>query len=247
MIESQGDMRIWALVLGLAGLPSVAAAISFDSPLPAGLYVLGSHPDGSQGPPLYGLRLDGLDGDPSHEFTFDFDGPGAAMRMDLADGGWSAHLFGTAYGGRDVGSSYESPQLFSIDFTYSRMIVDGDRLVADPTTFPNTGTITPLEHAVGSFAKDEAIDLQDYFGEHPFTFILEENHRGASGFSGFGWMNHGGGGLENHVQFSDWLYTVIPEPSRFVLLLAGVGLLGLVRWRLLRARHPAPPSPVAPA
>jgi hypothetical protein len=209
------------------------------TPIDPGLYVLESHPDGDLNPPPYGLRLDGLDGDENHDFTFDFDGPGAAMQMELSADDSSLRIFGLAYGGRDVGGSYEDPQLWEIGFTYEEMIVDGDQLVSDPATSPNRGTITPTE-SIGGFSAGVPIILEDFFGEHPFSFVLEEGHRGFEGVSGFGWLNHGGAGLENHVKSSDWLFTVIPEPGSILLVGLGVVLIGAARSARRAASSSAP-------
>ncbi len=79
-------------------------------PVPAtsiGRYRLHNHPNGSKGPPLYGLRLDGLLTLDHHDvFTFDFDAPESAMFMDLSATG--IHIFGRAFGGLDRGRGYKA-------------------------------------------------------------------------------------------------------------------------------------------
>ena len=218
-----------------------AGAESIDTFLAGGIFPLTSHPDGGIAPPFYGLRLDGLDDDSGHEFTFDFDGPGAKMLMEIDPSDLRLRIFGRAFGGRVEGEAYLDPQLWEIDFTYTRMIVEGDRLVSDPTTSPNSGQIVPTE-SVGGFTAGVAIDLVDYFGKHDFTFALEKDHRGVEGFSGFGWVNHAGGGLDRHIAASDWLFTVIPEPRTDALMLLGLG--GVVAVALRRKRsHSAGSSP----
>ena len=128
------------------------------------------------------------------------------------------------------GDSYVDPQLWSIDFTYVRMIVDGDQLVSDPTAGPNQGTIAALPEIpdlIVNTPETEPLDLVDYLGGHDSSFILALDHRGFSEVSGFGWLNHSPGGLDNHISASDWLFTVVPEPGSLAWL--GLGLVFLTR------------------
>jgi hypothetical protein len=225
------------LIAGLAMAPVPAVAETVDTFLAGGIFPLSSHPDGGIAPPLYGLRLDGLDGDSGHEFTFDFEGPGAQMLMEIDGDDMSLRIFGQAFGGRVEDEAYIDPQVWDIDFTYAKMIPKGDRLIADPNTPPNTGTITPMglgPSAIGGFPTGVPIDLVDYSGDFDFTFALEEGHRGGDGFSGYGWLNHSPGGLQNHVSASDWLFTVVPEPRTDALL--AVGLCALIAAGKLRRR-----------
>jgi hypothetical protein len=200
--------------------------------LAPGLYQLHNHPDGDARPPLYGLRLDELiDVTPDDDdFTFSFDDGGAEMFLELrADS--SIHIFGTVFGGLDIGDDYD-PALsgfWDITFTYdtSKPVTDDDDFVVNPPQNPNTGTITPL------FGPDAGvpIDLFDYAGEHPFTFRLGDEdddlgHRGFDGISGWGWLNHGSPDI--HFSASDWIFTVdptpVPGPSVAAVLLAGLAM-----------------------
>ncbi len=226
-------------IAALLTLPLRADAESIDSLLAGGIFPLANHPDGNAAPPLYGFRLDGLDGVSGHRFTFDFEGPGANMIMDFEGVDGILRIFGTAFGGRIENHAYVDPQLWEIDFLYTKMILDGGRLVSDPTSATNIGTIIPgaVSPSGGGSTAGAPIDLIDYFGTHPFTFALEENHRGFDGVSGFGWLNHSGAGLDNHVASSDWLFTVIPEPRTDALLL--VGLAAVILAARLRPRTTA--------
>ena len=226
-------------IAALLTLPLRAHAESIEPFLAGGIFPLANHPDGGAAPPLYGFRLDGLDGDSGHEFTFDFEGQGASMIMDFEGVDGSLRILGTAFGGRIENHDYVDPQVWEIDFLYTKMILDGDRLVSDPTSATNTGTITPgaMSPSGDGFPAGSPIDLVDYFGKHSFTFALEENHRGFDGVSGFGWVNHSGAGLDNHVAASDWLFTVIPEPRTDALLL--VGLAAVILTARLRSRTTA--------
>jgi MYXO-CTERM domain-containing protein len=198
--------------------------------LEPGLYQLHNHPDGGARPPLYGLRLDELidvTGDDDH-FTFSFDDDGAEMFLELrADS--SIHIFGTVFGGLDIGDTYDPALsgLWDITFTYdtSKPVTDDDDLFVNPPQDPNTGTITP------QFGPDAGIpvDLFDYPGENPFTFRLGDEdddlgHRGFDGISGWGWLTYGAPDI--HVSASDWLFTVdptpVPGPAAAAVLLIGL-------------------------
>ena len=120
-------------------------------PLGTGLYELSNHPDGNAAAPYYGLRLDGLlDWDDSVIYTFDFDADGAAMYLDYSGG--SIHIYGTAWGGKDVGNVYEDAGFWDIDFTYGVGVVpvagDGGGVqdvhvpLGSYATAGNAGTIT---------------------------------------------------------------------------------------------------------
>ncbi|SER37966.1 PEP-CTERM protein-sorting domain-containing protein [Nitrosomonas sp. Nm51] len=200
-----------------------------------GTYVLHNHPDGGIAPPLYGLRLDGLLGDPAKEYTFDFDHSNSNMLLTW--NGSRIVIDGVAYGGEDTGSGYKvgTTALWNIHFEYdtgvsqtangglSDLIVNSDNA--------NFGTIS------SGFG---AWELEDQSNNAGLAFQLgDENgsgHRGFAGISGWGWMNHGANCIAgdcNHIYASDWLFTAdparIPLPSTIGLL--GTGLLGLMLHR----------------
>jgi hypothetical protein len=231
-----GVVALAVCCVGLFGASAQAATI-----LP-GTYQLHSHPDGNQNPPPYGLRLDGLLGNGSTTMTFDFDAVGASVFMDF--NGTSLHIYGTAFGGVDVGSTYSSdPALTSfitIDFTYSVVSPapgDDDLIVTTPD-FTNTGTVTWLDDGT-------VYDLFDYSGSKNYTFRLGDEdsnlgHRGFNGISGWGWVNHGIAGSDpntlSHISASDWLFTatrVIPLPAPAAMAFAGLFGIGARRRRRL--------------
>ncbi|MHC4141013.1 MAG: hypothetical protein ACYSUF_03710 [Planctomycetota bacterium] len=194
--------------------------------LEPGLYQLHNHPDGDVRPPLYGLRLDELiDASPDHDhFTFSFDDGGAEMFFELrADS--SIHIFGTVFGGLDIGDEYDPTLsgLWDVTFTYdtSKPVTDDDDIVVNPPPDPNTGSITP------QFGPDAGIpvDLFDFAGTNAFTLRIGDEdddlgHRGYDGISGWGWLTHGSPDV--HVTASDWLFTLdptpVPGPSAAVVL-----------------------------
>lgn len=218
---------------------AVATAASAQSVVEPGNYELRNHPDGAVAGPYYGLRLDGLfTGDSSHEYTFDFEATGSLMRMtiDEDDSGLSVHIFGTAWGGRDVGSQYATGShadahrtgFYAIDFTYRQnVLIDaaGLRVTADNPS--NNGTITA--------PTGEVFDLVDEQGGNDYSFQLANGHRGHPGLSGWGWLNHSGG---QHIYSSDWLFTAIQVPNVQVPLpgAAGMAAAGLACVSIRRRR-----------
>ncbi len=197
--------------------------------LTPGTYQLSNHPDANLEPPPYGLRLDELidvtAGD--DRFTFNFnpaDNPGVGMFLDLIDNGggtFTIHIYGTAFGGLDVGGNYNPMYtgLADIDFTYTNATEvpgDGDLWVVGPAAV-NSGTINFMGNQIG---------LWDYPNEDGFTFRLgneddDMGHRDFPGISGWGWLNHGS--PDTHFPQSDWLFTIVPAPGAVGLL--GVALL----------------------
>ena len=196
-------------------------------PLEEGSYTLNNHPAGNAATPYYGLRLDGLIGGSSNEVTFDFDdvAHGSLMKMHYTDG--NIHIYGNAWGGVDGGSSYVSPKLWAIDFTYNTGVaVNGMGVKVSGPDYSNFGTIGDGTTTYG---------LTDYSGSHDYNFKLDYDHRGVSGLSGWGWVNYYDLGTDpadsHHEGASDWLFTATkdptPAPEPNVLALMAIGLLGI--------------------
>lgn len=226
-------MKSKALLCSAVGVFALSAVLSTQAAvLNDGLYQLVNHRAGGQQPPAYGLRLDGLDGNNHRIYSFDFEGQGSDMRMDLDVANGTIRIFGTAYGGRDVGSNYENPNrgrvgLWQIDFTYrSGVQVDGQgRIVINPQSAQNNGYIQPLfDSHRPAFQNNPQIPLVDYNSDpNGNSFLLGLNHRGNPGVSGWGWLNHSG---NPHVAASDWLFEVLPTPIPSPTG-ATLGLIGL--------------------
>ena len=200
---------IWIASAFLAAcLPLSAQA----TPLLDGTYRLGNHPDGAAAEPFYGLRLDGLfDGDASTIVTFSFD-PADGADVQMTIDGAEIHIYGVVFGGEIANQAYVGGgNSFKLDFRYT------DAVVAGMSHKANTGTGTLTEMG------GDAYDLVAYAGNHDDAFSLAMGHRGVDGFSGFGWLIHGG--AQGHLKASDWLFTVVPEPQAFGLM--ALGLTGL--------------------
>lgn len=213
-----------------------AGAASADTVVP-GIYRLHNHPDGNARDPLYGARLDELyDVTSGHDiFTFDFDHSSAAMFLEYT--GTEIHIWGQAYGGRDIGSSYAGDVhqgVYVFDFLYNLGVTlepgDDDVIVEPPPSAYNYGTMLTPSGVV--------VELRDghYDGaQRDFRFGDEDNdlgHRGFDGLSGWGWLFHRvpGGSFYPYTADSDWLFTaeLIPAPGT---LLSLAGLLGLAGRR----------------
>ncbi|MEM7189481.1 MAG: Ig-like domain-containing protein, partial [Pseudomonadota bacterium] len=168
-----------------------------------------NHPDGAAAGPFYGLRLDNVFGEGI--WTFDFEADGALMYATID--GSTIHIWGTAVGGRDTGSSYDDPALFAIDFTYDMVQQasgDDDLVVNAADQGQGAGTISRLDDD-GSVVETKT--LTDKAGSHPFSFRFgneddDDGHRGFEGKSGWGWLHVDG---EDPAGAQDWLFTAGPK------------------------------------
>ncbi|MCB1136495.1 MAG: hypothetical protein KDK78_09520, partial [Chlamydiia bacterium] len=195
----------------MAAAPAQADTVPVLDP---GTYQLHNHPDGNQAPPSYGLRLDELmNVSGGHDvFTFDFDHALSDVRMDLT--ATSAHIYGTVFGGLDVGSAY-SPGLsglWAIDFLYNDLtsLLPSDDDYSHGTS-NDSGTITQL------FGAGIVKTLNSYMGFRLGDTDNDLGYRGFAGISGWGWLSYG----SKHIDSSDWLFTVgdrvnVPEPQTYL-------------------------------
>jgi len=243
--------------MGVAALIATVGAGSVQAGIADGTYLLHNHPDGGAQPPLYGFRLDGLNGDTSSIFTFDFDytdgNRSSLMMMTVDQTAGTIRIFGEMFGGLNEGTGYDSSTTddqvgwWSVDFTYDtdvRMLGGDDDTVAGPDTTTdhdgNRGTLSRVD-GFGTTSLDGSYELLDYPPTYDWTFRLgdeddDNGHRGHDGISGWGWVNHSGYGdepLYDHVAASDWLFTAekVPAPAAAWLAFAGLGLFGAVRRR----------------
>lgn len=223
--------------MAAAVLLTSAAGVSEATPILSGLYRLHNHPDGAEANPLYGARFDELyNATSNHDvFTLDFDNIQSAMYLTVNTARTEIHIFGQAFGGRDIGTAYANDSykgVYTLDFTYSLGVTqspgDDDLQVNTPDMRASGSIQTPLGHTIRLV--DKAMDT------YSFRFGDEDNdlgHRGFNGISGWGWMNYvRDGQVVPHIDSTDWLFTAsyqIPAPGAGAL--AGIGGLLLVRRR----------------
>jgi len=234
-------VSVGACATAMVALSGSASGVTIQT----GTYQLHNHPDGSARPPYYGARLDELyNVTGGHDiFTFNFDAPGANMRLDYD--GSSIHIYGTAYGGLDIGSAYANDVhlgFYTFDFTYSIGVglVSGDDdlgvVLPDPPPYQyNYGTVTTPSNVVVSL-RDGHYD--DGTADFRFGDYDDENGwRGFDGISGWGWLfkkRPDQSSYNPYVADSDWLFTaeLIPGPGAVGLGAASLAVVGLRRRRL---------------
>ena len=227
--DSNSHSVIWT-VASLAGsaVTTLDIVVTFDGTsgtIPTGLfladgvYQLRNHPDGAQAPPFYGLRLDKLFGDKT-PITFDFNHASSNVRMSIEDGGQTAKIFGTSWGGHDTGAGFADAGLWNISFTFdNKMSVwggDDDLVAQGGDAEQSTGTISP-QYTTANFSAGQVYTLSDK-ESGGYSFRLGDRsddlgHRGHSGISGWGWLNHNGNGVLDHKATSDFLFTAFPIPD----------------------------------
>ncbi|OKH25580.1 hypothetical protein NIES593_04385 [Hydrococcus rivularis NIES-593] len=246
----------------MAGTYFVLSATSAQAAIiSSGTYKLKNHPVGAFQPPAYGLRLDGLltrntfvagGATYSNEiYTFDFENSQSEMFLTYDEGAKTIRIFGKAFGGEDIGGTNPSDPnngyksgtaaVWNIDFTYknvTQVLGDDDLEV--------TGLSKESSYTVGSGTISSSLgtfNLSSQADESGLFFRLgNENddlgHRGFSGISGWGWINHVKDDphqtqpnyTDHHIAASDWIFTVgpkvsVPEPTSILSLLA-IGTLG---------------------
>jgi hypothetical protein len=154
----------------------LAVSVALPAAAMVHVYTVHDHPNGDRVPPAYGLRLDDLVGDGDFTFSFDYiDGSGSAsVLMEYDDVSGEIHIYGRAYGGKDIGTGWD-PALsgwIDIDFTYVDDVNVRDNCAGDPgndlyvtsESANNNGTFT----------------LDGWGGDQVFVFSGKANTTGCS-------------------------------------------------------------------
>jgi hypothetical protein len=149
-----------------------------------------SHPYGGITDPLYGFRLDGIDGDPGHQFTFDFNraeaNPGMMLILDNGDDDGdgtidagrtqTVSIMGQAWGGQDIGQTYATNAylgLWDIEFNYTgNVLIEFDQVFLGSIEV----TVNP-EDQVNNTGKIEKV------GNSALKYVLQDEDGGTKGFS----------------------------------------------------------------
>ncbi|MEC9373967.1 MAG: hypothetical protein VYC34_08990 [Planctomycetota bacterium] len=227
-----------SIVAGLT-LGAVAASASAGTTV----FQLFDHPDGTDNPPPYGLRMDGLfdgmSGATGGVTSFSFDHFGDVL-MTVNDNGSTItiNIAGTVYGGEDVGATYGFGEgAYEIDFTYNFNVqAQGTGYVVQPSNSGNVGSITSLGNI--DVPMGTSRNFYDFSG-NSFLFLQDEHRLAGHSQAGQGfWVGRGW-----HTMFADgrdtagtqdWLFLgqMIPTPSAVAFGAFGLaGVAGTSRRR----------------
>lgn len=224
----------------------LCAGSAMATPIVYGLYNLHNHPDGTERPPLYGLRLDELyNATSSHDvFTFNFDHAGSNMQLEyihVSPTVSTIHIWGTAWGGRDTGNNADYANdlyrgFYTIDFNY---LIGVGHVPGDDDVYDNPGTSYNYGSIQGPAGTGGTILLRDgHYSGSQLDFRLgdEDNdlgHRGFNGISGWGWLftSTGANGAFVNYESNDWLFTASLAPTPGAAALMGLGALAINRRR----------------
>ncbi len=231
--HSSGSVLFWSLAAG-SGLLLGATGLASAATIVPGLYRLHNHPDVKIQPPPYGARLDEIydvtvDRD---SYTLDFDHASSAVFMDYD--GSKIHIYGSAYGGRDIGPDYALDiyqGLWTIDFVYD---VGLGLVPGDDDLYVLNGGASGLNFGSVTTPVPDMFPLSDkHDATLGYVFRLGDEdddlgHRGFAGISGWGWFMIGSTFV---IGADDWLFTaeLVPTP--------GAGLLGVVAGAIVLARR----------
>jgi hypothetical protein len=206
----------------------VSASPVAATPIDSGTtYQVLDHPDGQLATPYYALRLDGLSGVASEDFTFSAESGGAFLTILYDATADNLTIEGTVFGGQVMNHAYIEPQLWDLSFVYSDVTDLGGALEGVPGS--GSGTITALGNmgaGVGGFGAGQTIGLVDKANMAGLSFLLEFGHRAPSDkLTGYGWLTHDA--INPRTASQDWLFTVgshVPEPSTALLIGAGLAV-----------------------
>ncbi len=164
-------------------LPSCACPIPVER-CDSGCWRMGDKVTGAVAAPDYGLRLDGLFGAANDHWTFGFELPGTQVDM-CYDGNGRITIEGVAYGGLDVGSTWDAQEqgFLEIHFVYENATCENGALKVlqsqggvgyGTVKWMNTGAEIALTHKANNAGE---------------LFVFD----GASGDPARGWLMYGQG------------------------------------------------------
>lgn len=232
-----------------AGIAALAMGAVFTTSAMAGTvtkFKLFDHPDGSDNPPPYGLRMDGIFGDGATT-TFSFDtAEGVVLTVtdttDQVGGSITINISGVVFGGRDIGSSYDLAHAgtgkYALNYTYSfNVVTEGTGWRVDPQHVNNGGSLNAID-VNGDEANFQFNIFEEPATGNPFKFLQDDHRLAGESEAGQGfWV---GRGWHTYVQgqgvagTQDFLFIgtmMVPLPTPMALSAAGLLTVALVRRR----------------
>lgn len=240
----------FAAVAALAAItPSVfAGVITFD--------VTNKAP-GALADPDYGLRLDDLFTSPTNShWTFDFNNTaGTSVQMDVDTDNSTVRIYGTVFGGRDTGSTWDSSTTayWELDFLYSDAVTITDTangLWSVNDNANNYGSLKLLDNI--DLDGDSNSDLGRYLGigdYHGGSFVASAGPAPQGPYVS-AWLENTDGFINNIDNLGGETYfrpngggccmdfgfradpAPAPEPSSLLILAFGLLGFGLIERRL---------------
>ncbi len=207
-------------------------------------YQVSDHPDGNQGPPPYGLRLDNIFANDGYGgvTTFSFDSGSVLAEVDTDLN--TMRIFGSMFGGIDSGNNYSSEVEIQLDYTYTGLNL---------TNYDGTSPQLSVNHAnAGSGTVEVIQEVSNASGllGNQYGFSSKQNnsgvafrfkdtvHRGFDGINGWGWhmLDSGNSGTQDFLFTAELIrvdgFAVVPEPgSVLIWSLVGVAMFNRTRRR----------------
>lgn len=180
------------------------------------MFDLHDHPDGAASLPSYGLRIDDLLEEGIFTFSFDYSDVTrtAMVTLDYDDVAGTVTIFGWAFGGKDVGSTYD-PAMSGwvyLDFTYSANISErddcggaaGEDVYSTAESASNGGTVT-----LDGWGGDQVFAFTDKANGTGCSFIFDNDtdSKGNATLAGNPFLYSGSGWLMPTTSgYRDWLF-----------------------------------------
>jgi hypothetical protein len=209
-------------------------------------YRLHDHPDSAENPPPYGLRYDDLFGAGTGVTSFSFDYGASQVFLDAVQDvngvTTSLHIYGTVFGGVDVGNDYGSnpaAAYYTVDFVYAAGIAGNTTSgwTVSGLSASNTGSLVAADNT-----SYPLYTMLNGDGES-FVFKPDDHRLGPYNYPdntwvGRGWLSNNPNGQDLSGGTQDWLFTaeLIPLPGAAwagLSGLAGAALVGASRRRRL--------------
>ncbi len=175
-------------------LSSLLVAVALPAAAGITVYNCHNHPNGQIIPPAYGLRIDYLLGNGMYTFSFDYvDGSGAAaVTLTHDDVLGTIHIFGRAFGGKDIGGTWDATEKgwIDIDFTYTVNVSARDNCAG--------ASGNDLHVIQESASNSGTFHLDGWGGNQTFAFSDKEDDEGCSFNFDNDWDSKGNASVANN-------------------------------------------------